>query len=87
VSLIHETLPSSWNSYAELPEEVRRRSDKRYELLTRYPAHPSIHLKPVGAFWSVRVSDAYRALSLRQGNAILWFWIVSHDDYARLLHG
>jgi len=87
VSFIHKTLPSFWRSYAELPEQVRRRSDKQYELLTREPAHPSLQLKPVGAFWSVRISDAYRALSFRQENTFVWFWIGDHDDYERLLKG
>jgi hypothetical protein len=42
--------------------EVRRWSEKQYELLTKDPAHPSLQLKPVGAFWSARVSDAYRVI-------------------------
>ena len=58
-----------------------------YELLTRDPAHPSLQLKPVGAFWSVRVSEGYRALAVRQANAFIWVWIGNHDDYERLLKG
>jgi hypothetical protein len=87
VSFVHKTLPSFWRSYSELPEEVRRRCDKQYELLTADPAHPSVQLKPVGAFWSARVSDAYRALSLRQENTFVWFWVGTHDEYERLLKG
>ena len=83
----HKTLPSFWHSYAELPEEIRLRSDKKYDLLTRAPAHPSLQLKSVGAFWSARVSDAYRALAIRQGNTFVWFWIGNHADYERLLKG
>lgn len=83
----HRTLPSFWRSYAALPEDVRRRCDKQYELLTADPAHPSIQLKPVGAFWSARVSDGYRALSLRQKNTFVWFWVGTHADYDRLLRG
>jgi hypothetical protein len=70
-----------------LPEEVRLRADKQFELLTSNPAHPSLQLKPVGAFWSVRVSDAYRSLSIRQEDTFVWFWIGNHDDYERLLKG
>ncbi len=35
--------------------------------------------------YSVRVSLGWRALGLREGDAIFWFWIGSHADYARLL--
>ena len=87
MNFIHKTLPSFWRCYADLPEELRRRCDKQYELLITDPAHPSIQLKPVGGFWSARVSDAYRALSLRDGNTFVWFWVGTHDEYERLLKG
>ena len=87
MSFVHKTLPSFRHSYFELPEVVRRRSDKQFELLTKDPTHPSLQLKPAGAFWSARVSDAYRALSIRQDNTFVWFWIGNHDDYERLLRG
>jgi hypothetical protein len=87
VSFVHKTLPSFWHCHAELPDEVQRRSEKQFELLTKDPAHSSIQLKPVGAFWSARVSDAYRAVSIRQGNTFMWFWIGDHDSYERLLRG
>jgi hypothetical protein len=66
---------------------MRHRCDKQYELLAADPAHPSVQLKPVGAFWSARVSDAYRALSFRQENRFVWFSVGTHDDYERLLKG
>jgi len=55
--------------------------------LTRNPAHPSLRLKPVGAFWSVRVNNGYRGLSIREENTFVWFWIGNHADYERLLKG
>jgi hypothetical protein len=33
----------------------------------------------------VRVTKGYRALGLRQGETIVWFWIGSHAEYERLL--
>ena len=87
MSLVHKTLPSFWNCYNDLPEEVRRRADKQYELLVSDPAHPSVQLKPVGRFWSARVTDAYRALCVREENILIWFWLGTHDDYERLLKG
>jgi hypothetical protein len=87
VSFIHKTFASFWQCYSELPDEIRHRADKQFELLTKDLAHPSIQLKPVGAFWSARVSDAFRALAIRQGNTFVWFWIGNHDKYERLLKG
>ena len=87
MSFIHKTLSSFWRCYSELPEEMRRRADKQFELLIKDPSHPSHQLKRVGAFWSARVSDAVRALSIRHENTFVWFWIGNHDDYERLLKG
>jgi len=33
----------------------------------------------------VRITRDYRALGVRDGEAIVWFWIGSHADYERLL--
>jgi hypothetical protein len=87
VRFTHKTLPSFWRSYSNLPQDLQRRADKQYELLVQDPVHPSLQLKPVGAFWSVRVTDACRALSIRRQNEFVWFWIGNHDDYERLLKG
>lgn len=79
------TLPEFWHCYDALPADIRRRAAKQFAILRRDPRHPSLQLKPVGEFWSVRVSDAYRALACREGNVFTWFWIGSHDEYERLL--
>jgi hypothetical protein len=33
----------------------------------------------------VRVNQSYRALGVRTGDEIVWFWIGDHDEYERLL--
>lgn len=38
--------------------------------------------KPI---YSVRVTRDYRALGIRDGDEIVWFWIGSHAEYDRLL--
>jgi hypothetical protein len=55
--------------------------------LTDNPKHPSLQLKPVGALWSARVTDNYRALAIREENVFTWFWIGLHDEYVRILKG
>jgi hypothetical protein len=46
-----------------LVEKVRAHADKSFALLKQDP-HPSLKLKPVGRYWSVRVGLGYRALAI-----------------------
>jgi hypothetical protein len=64
---------------------VQRLADKSYALLRQDPWHPSLHLKKVGRFWSVRVGLHYRAVAVEDGSDWVWFWIGSHDEYDELL--
>jgi hypothetical protein len=50
-----------WDAYEKLPDRARALADKNYALLKQNPQHPSLHLKKVGRFWSVRVGLRYRA--------------------------
>lgn len=79
------TLPEFWQHYEALPEDIRQRASKQYANFGQNPRHPSLQLKPVGEFWAARVTDAYRALAIREGNTFTWFWIGPHDEYERLL--
>jgi hypothetical protein len=47
-----------WEAYRSLPEQIRALADKNYSLLKGNPKHPSLQLKKVGRFWSVRVGTA-----------------------------
>lgn len=53
--------------------------------LKKDPRHPSLHLKKIGPFWSVRVGLHYRALGKPVDGGILWGWIGSHEDYDKLI--
>jgi hypothetical protein len=64
---------------------VRDLAEKNFQLLKADPQHPSLHLKRVGDFWSVRVGLAHRALGIACEGGIVWFWIGSHADYERVL--
>ena len=74
-----------WARYQALPPSVQARALKQYRLWLREPAHPSLHFKPVGRFWSVRVTRSSRALAVRDGETMLWFWIGPHDEYERII--
>ena len=77
--------PEFWALYNSLPKGVQEQARKQYELFAQNPFHPSLRLKPVGSFWSVRVSRSYRALAARRGDQFFWFWIGSHSDYEGLI--
>ena len=71
----------------QLPVEVRQLADRDYEQLCEDPRHPSLQLKKVGEFWSVRVGLHYRALALEDGADLVWVWIGTHAEYDRLIRG
>lgn len=64
---------------------VRELADKNFELLKANSRHPSLQLKKIGKYRSVRVGLHYRALAVELPEGLLWFWIGSHADYDRLL--
>ena len=74
-----------WDAYQALPESVRALADKNFALLKADPRHPSLHLKKVGDYWSVRVGLGYRALAVEVDDGLLWFWIGSHKRYDELI--
>lgn len=82
---MHRTTPRFWQCYEALPESVRALADKNYQLLNIDSNHPSLHLKKVGNYWSVRVGGGHRALGIETDDGLLWFWIGTHAEYDTLL--
>ncbi len=81
----HFASAAFWEAYEKLPASVRELADKNYALLKNDPQHPSLRLKKVGRYWSVRVGLRYRALAAEVDDGLLWFWIGSHADYDALI--
>ncbi len=82
----HQASPRFWRCYEALPQAVCDQADRAYELLTADPRHPSLHLKTIGRFWSVRVGLRHRALAIEAGeDQLLWVWIGTHAEYDQLL--
>ncbi len=82
----HYASPSFWEYYQKLPPRIREASDKQFLLLKENPEHPSLHFKRTGEFWSVRVTQKYRALAVEIDKGLLWFWIGPHEEYERILN-
>jgi hypothetical protein len=81
----HFASPAFWEAYRKLPEHIRKLADKSYVLLKENPDHPSLHLKKIGRFWSVRIGLRHRALAVEVEGGLLWFWMGSHADYDAML--
>jgi hypothetical protein len=67
--------------FATLPASLRAQARKQFRLWLENPFHPSLHFKPVGRYWSARVSREVRVLGIRQNDVMIWFFIGVHDDY------
>ncbi|HEY0371883.1 MAG TPA: hypothetical protein VGD79_07760 [Thermoanaerobaculia bacterium] len=80
----HYASPHFWSLFRQLPKEIQELAIDNYRLLVANPRHPSLHLKRLKRYWSVRVGLHYRALGTDVDGGILWGWIGSHADYDRI---
>ena len=74
--------------FQQLPEHIQQQARAAYRLFRQDPAHPSLRFKPVHSsepVYSARVGRSYRALAIREGERLTWFWIGSHADYEDML--
>jgi mRNA-degrading endonuclease RelE of RelBE toxin-antitoxin system len=83
--MMHSATTSFWELYEKLPPSIQELAGKKFDLLKKDPSHPSLHLKKVGKYWSVRVGIKYRALGVEMEDGILWFWIGRHSEYDKLV--
>jgi hypothetical protein len=73
---------------AGLPAHVQRQARAAYKLFAQDPTHPGLRFKQVHTtrpIYSARVGLGYRALGVREGEDVIWFWIGSHAEYDRLI--
>ena len=81
-----QTLPSFWEAYETLNEDIKRRARKAYQLWEENPFHPSLHFKCIHReenIWSVRITLGYRAVGVFEDDVVTWFWIGGHDEYEK----
>jgi hypothetical protein len=83
--LNHFASPAFWYHYRKLEPGIRDVADKNFALLKNDPRHPSLRLKKVGNFWSVRIGLGYRALAKERAEGLVWIWIGHHSEYGRLI--
>lgn len=80
----HFASPSFWECYKHLPSVIQKLANKNFELLKTNPRHPTLHLKKVNRYWSVRVGIKYRAVGVEIQEGLLWFWIGTHAEYDKM---
>jgi len=83
------TVKSYWQAFKELPENIQRHTDRKFDLWKQNPFHPSLNFKCVNTeynIWSARITIDYRALAVKKENSVIWYWIGSHKKYERLLN-
>jgi len=75
--------------FRRLPPDIQEKARKNYRLWRQNHNHPSLQFKrvhKVECLYAVRVGIGWRALGLREGDDIYWFWIGSHEGYDKLLN-
>ncbi len=86
--MISRTTKEFWKLFDALPKGIRNQAVKAYESWNINPNHPGLHFKSIHGtepLYSVRISRGYRALGLKEGKTITWFWIGSHTEYDKLI--
>ncbi len=82
---MHKTTRRFRKLFDRLPSPIKRAAKEKFELLKNNPSHPSLQFKKIGKFWSVRITDFYRALAVQDGDDFIWVWIGTHGEYEELL--
>lgn len=74
--------------FDRLPKKVQVRARAAYRRFKADPFGKSLEFKHLSTrlpVWSVRISDDYRAVGVRDGDEVAWFFIGSHAEYDKLL--
>jgi putative hemolysin len=77
-----------WDCFAALEDRVQQQALTAYRLWRDNPSHRSLDFKQVHTrrpIVAVRIGLHWRALGVREGGTVIWFWIGSHADYDKLL--
>lgn len=82
--MIGKTHPRFWKHFDALPLTIQKLAREKYALWKRDPHHPSLRFEERrNNICVVRIGEHYRALGLRSGDVIAWFWIGTHEQYNR----
>lgn len=74
--------------FKALSARVQRQAREAYRLFLENPQHPGLHFKqvhPDPPTYSARVGISYRAVCVKDGDLVVWYWIGSHAEYDKLI--
>jgi hypothetical protein len=86
--VISRATDAFWKAYRNLPDQVQQRARTAYRIWRENPGHPGLQFKQIHAtesIYSVRIGLGWRAVGIRSGEVIVWYWIGSHADYDTLI--
>ena len=75
-------------AFKKLPLSVQRQAKQAFAQWKDDPYHSSLRFKRVHQrppVYSVRINIDYRALAVRDGDKVAWFWIGPHAEYDRIV--
>jgi len=76
------------DAFERLPDVVQKQAKEAYRIFKGNPYYPSLHFECINrqeSIYSVRIGLHYRAVGIREGDTMTWFFIGSHEDYNHLL--
>ena len=82
--MIGRTHRRFWKCFEALPAAVQKLAREKYALWKRDPYHASLRFEERrNGICVIRIGNHYRAVALREGDVVAWFWIGTHEEYNR----
>ncbi|MFW5871771.1 MAG: hypothetical protein ACOCUT_01555 [bacterium] len=84
-----KTTKSFWKYYNKLPKHIKKAAKSSFIAFQENPNNPGLYFKaifPKERVYSIRISQAYRALGNKEYKTIKWFWIGNHNDYEKMIN-
>ena len=82
--MIGRTHGRFWKYFDALPAVIQKLAREKYALWQREPFHPSLKFEERrNGICVARIGDHHRALGIRDGEIVAWFWIGTHAEYNR----
>ena len=76
-----------WRRFQALPPDVQAKAREAFARFLEDPANPWLAFKKLRGFpnyWSVRATLSCRAVAVREGDTLIWFWIGNHAEFDRV---
>lgn len=74
--------------FAALPADVQQKARETFKSFQKDPTYPGLKFKKIKGMddmWSIRITGDYRALGVKEGDTIVWFFIGGHADYDKIV--